>query len=101
MRYNEIIEKSLIYQNVKHYFIIDIVQKPGQLKEFVLNVMPDNCDITRFEYIKKSNKSFGSVLIGFELSHPNSLELLILGLQKGRFTFKRIDESDILYSYLI
>lgn len=101
MRYNEIIEKSLIYQNVKHYFIIDIVQKPGQLKEFVLNVMPKNCDITRFEYIKKSNKPSGSVLIGFELDHPNSLELLILGLQKSRFTFKRIDESDILYSYLI
>ena len=61
MRYPEIMERSLIHLNVKHYFIIEFNQKPNELKICRKNINK-NDDITRFEYIKKTNKSYGRVL---------------------------------------
>ena len=79
MRYNEILEKSLIFHGLKHYFLIDFNQRPGQLKEFVNNILLQNIDITRFEYLKKTNKEMGSVLIGIELNNKEQYgELLII-----------------------
>ena len=56
-RYPEIIEKNLIYLGLKHYFIIEFSQKPRQLKRFIQNILGKDDDITRFEYIKKTEKS--------------------------------------------
>ena len=56
----------MIYLGVKHYYIIEFSQKPLQLKRFISRVLGRGDDITRFEYIKKTNKTFGNVLVGFE-----------------------------------
>lgn len=97
-RYPEIMEKNLIYLNLKHYYIIEFTQKPKQLKKFILNVLGPNDDITRFEYIKKTNKFFGNVLLGLE---TNNSELIELKLLENNFKFQKIKETDLIYSYLI
>ena len=98
MRYPEILEKNLIYLGLKHYYIIKFSQKPKELKKFILNVLEENDDITRFEYIKKTNKNYGNVLVGLETK--NNL-LLEEKLNENNFTFKKIDENDLIYSYLL
>jgi threonine dehydratase len=64
LRYPEILERSLIYQRRKHYFLVEFAQKPGQLKKFVNYVLGPDDDIVLFEYIKKNNKEKGPALVG-------------------------------------
>lgn len=101
LRYNEIVEKSLIYKELKHYFLIDFNQKSGQLKEFVNDILLEGIDITRFEYMKKTNKDTGSVLIGLELNEKKQLEQIIKNMNQFHYNYIKINESDLLYSYLI
>ncbi|RYE18756.1 MAG: threonine dehydratase, partial [Sphingobacteriales bacterium] len=67
-RMQEIKEKSLLYEGLKHYFIVRFPQRPGALKLFVNNVLAPGDDITRFEFIKKTSKENGPALVGIELS---------------------------------
>jgi threonine dehydratase len=101
LRYPEILERSLVYQGKKHYFLIEFAQKPGQLKNFVNNVLGPQDDIVLFEYIKKNNKEKGPALVGIELQNPKDLKPLLEKLKKFGFTYKKISADDPLYSYLI
>ncbi len=98
MRYPEILEKNLIYLGLKHYYIIEFSQKPKELKKFILNVLGQNDDITRFEYIKKTNKNYGNVLLGVETKDNKLLEKK---LRESNFKFRKIQENDLIYSYLV
>lgn len=66
-RMQEIKERSLQYEGLKHYFLIRFAQRPGALKQFVNDVLGANDDITRFEYMQKHNKETGPALVGIEL----------------------------------
>lgn len=101
LRYNEILERSLIYQDLKHYFIIDFNQRPGQLKEFVNKILLKNIDITRFEYLKKTNKEKGSVLLGIELNNKYQYHIFIDNLNKYDYKYKEIKEDSLIYNYLV
>ena len=92
-RYPEIHELALKYDNLKHYFIIKFGQKPGELKKFVNNILGNNDDITRFEYIKKTNKTYGQVLIGIELTHQNDLRRIIDNLKLYGFQYKYVNDK--------
>ena len=72
-RMQEIKERSLQYEGLKHYFLIRFAQRPGALKEFVNNVLGPDDDITRFEYIQKHNKETGPALVGIELKNRDRL----------------------------
>ena len=98
MRYSEIIEKNLLYLNLKHYYIIKFNQKPLELKKFILNVLGKEDDITRFEYIKKTNKNFGNVLLGIETKDNITFETM---LHKNGFVFQKIGEQDLIYNYIV
>src|SRR3546814_13775313 len=87
-RYPEVIERSLIYEGLKHYFIIEFAQKPGQLRNFLNEVLGPDDDIVRFEYLKKTNKEFGHALVGIELSRPEDLEPLLDRFKVGEFRFR-------------
>ncbi len=100
-RYPEIVEKSLVWKGLKHYFIIEFNQKPGELKNFVNKVLGPSDDIVRFEYIKKTNKEKGSALVGIELASKNDLEGLLERLDQLGFEYRRITKSDLLYDYLV
>jgi threonine dehydratase len=98
MRYPEIVEKSLIFQGLKHYFIINFVQKPGELKKFINHVLNKKDDITRFEYFKKTNKNYGSVILGIE---TNNLNDLINNMDNMDINYIKIEENDLIYSVII
>jgi threonine dehydratase len=66
-RMQEIKERSLQYEGLKHYFLVSFAQRPGALKEFVTDVLGPTDDITRFEYMQKTNKEHGPALVGIEL----------------------------------
>lgn len=76
-RMQEMKERSLIYEGLKHYFLINFPQRAGALREFLEQVLGPNDDITRFEYTKKHNKENGPALVGIELSDKADYEALI------------------------
>lgn len=101
LRYPEILEKSLVWQGRKHYFLVEFAQKPGQLRKFVNEVLGPQDDIVLFEYVKRNEKEKGPVLIGIELKEKKNLIPLIKRMKKFGFNFRKLKEDDLLYQYLI
>lgn len=100
-RYPEIIEKSLIFKGLKHYFLIEFAQKPGQLKKLVDKVLGPTDDIVRFEYIKKNSKEIGPALVGIELADKKDYPALLKKMAQMEIKYTIITADDPLYSYLI
>lgn len=101
LRYPEIMEKSLVYKGLKHYFIIEFGQKPGQLKKLVDKVLGPNDDIVRFEYMKKNSKETGPALVGIELAYKKDLAPLMKKFNKEGIAYTALDPNNLLYKYLI
>lgn len=100
-RMQEIKERSLQYEGLKHYFLISFAQRPGALKEFVNNVLGPTDDITRFEYMQKTNKENGPALVGVELQSRYDYDLLLKNMQASNIGFSEINKDDQLFGYLI
>jgi threonine dehydratase len=101
LRYPEIMERSLVYQGRKHYFIIEFTQKPGQLRKFVDQALGPTDDIVRFEYIKKTNKERGAALVGIELRDKADLEPLLERMRQIQLNCRPLASEELLYDYLI
>jgi threonine dehydratase len=100
-RMQEIKERSLTYEGLKHYFLIRFAQRPGSLKEFVNKVLGPDDDITRFEYMQKHNKEAGPALVGLELKSKSDYNALIANLKKYQINYDEINKDDNIYGYLI
>lgn len=100
-RMQEIKERSLQYEGLKHYFLISFAQRPGALKEFVNNVLGPTDDITRFEYMQKTNKENGPALVGIELRSKKDYELLIKKLEAYHIHYTELNKNDNLFGYLV
>ena len=100
-RMQEIKERSLQYEGLKHYFLISFAQRPGALKEFVNNVLGPTDDITRFEYMQKTNKENGPALVGIELQSRFDYDLLLQKMKDSNIGFSEINKNDQLFGYLI
>ena len=90
-------ELRLRYLNLKHYFIVDFPQKPGQLKLFINKILGEDDDIVRFEYIKKTNREYGKVLIGIELGKVENLKMIKDNLYKYNFKFNYLENNDLIH----
>lgn len=99
-RMQEIKERSLVYEGLKHYFLIRFAQRPGALKEFVNHVLGPNDDITRFEYMQKHNKESGPALVGIELNCKEDYEVLQKNLKQYNINFTELKNSN-LFEYLV
>ncbi len=100
-RMQEIKERSLQYEGLKHYFLVTFAQRPGALKEFVNHVLGPNDDITRFEYMQKHNKETGPALVGIELSAREDYEILMRNMEKYNIQYTELNKDDTLFSYLV
>ncbi len=100
-RMPEIRERSLQYEGLKHYFLISFAQRPGALKEFVNKVLGPTDDITRFEYMQKTNKEAGPALVGIELQSRADYEGLMIRMKDHGINVTEINKDDKLYGYLI
>ncbi|SDD65304.1 threonine ammonia-lyase IlvA [Ruegeria marina] len=99
-RLPEVKERAQRYSGVKKYFLLRLPQRPGALKEF-LNILGPDDDIARFEYMKKSARNFGSVLIGIETSKPENFERLYARLDEAGFTYTDITRNETLAQFVI
>ena len=100
-RMQEIKERSLQYEGLKHYFLIRFAQRPGALKEFVNYVLGPNDDITRFEYIQKHNKETGPALVGIELRAKKDYDALMQNLKKHNINFTELSKNDNMFGYVV
>lgn len=100
-RMQEIKEKSLLYEGLKHYFIVRFPQRPGALKLFVNNVLGPGDDITRFEFIKKTSKENGPALVGIELKNAEDYPALLQRMEAHRFDVIEINRDQTLFEYLV
>ena len=101
VRMQEIKERALIYEGLKHFFIVRFPQRPGALKEFVNEVLGPKDDISRFEYVKKNAREAGPALIGVELTDPKDYKGLIHRMEKYGINYTVINEDPDLFQYFI
>ncbi|MBU2960650.1 threonine ammonia-lyase IlvA [Citreicella sp. C3M06] len=99
-RLPEVKERAQRYSGVKKYFILRLPQRPGALKDFLGFLGPDD-DIARFEYLKKSARNFGSVLIGIETTAPENFAKLQAQLDAHGYALRDITEDETLAQFLI
>ena len=100
-RMEEIREKSLLYEGLKHYFIITFPQKSGEIVSFINDVIGPKDDLVYIQYIKKTNKNFGPALIGIELSAKEDFDALIQRLDAHGAEYEYINKNNKLFEILI
>lgn len=100
-RTEEIKERSLLFEGVKHYFIVRFPQRAGALREFVDHVLGPTDDITHFEYSKKSAREKGPAVIGIELKSPDDFQPLIHRMDQSGIVFEYLNEREDLFQFLV
>ncbi|WP_265131335.1 threonine ammonia-lyase IlvA [Chryseobacterium oranimense] len=100
-RMEEIKEKALLYAGLKHYFLVRFAQRPGALKNFVLNVLGPNDDITFFEYTQKNSKEKGIAVVGIGLKQSEDFTPLFNNMKKYDFFVNYLNNDPSLMNLLI
>ncbi|SNS66741.1 L-threonine ammonia-lyase [[Luteovulum] sphaeroides subsp. megalophilum] len=99
-RLPEVKERAQRYSGLKKYFILRMPQRPGALREFLMMLGPDD-DIARFEYLKKSARNFGSVLIGIETREAGNFARLMAVMEEAGLNYRDITGDDALAEFLV
>jgi threonine dehydratase len=97
----EIKERSLLYEGLMHYFMIQFPQRPGALKEFVNDILGPDDDITYFQFAKKNSREVGSVVVGLELKNPNDIHAIKTNMNTKGFEYQYLNERHDLFTQLI
>ena len=99
-RLPDVKERAMRHLGLKKYFILRLAQRPGALRDF-LNLLGPEDDISRFEYLKKSARNFGSILIGIETRDPHNFEGLLGRFEAADLGYQDITENEILANLII
>ncbi|MDN5892463.1 MAG: threonine ammonia-lyase IlvA [Nocardioides sp.] len=99
-RYAEIVERSLIHEGLRHYFLVSFPQEPGALRHFLDDVLSATEDIVVFDYIKKNNRETGPAMVGIELESPSDLAALLVRMEKSPLEIERVPPGSPLFSFL-
>src|SRR5690554_5461396 len=91
-RMQEIKERSLLYEGLKHYFLIQFPQRSGVFKDFVSDVLGRNDDIVYFQYTKKNNRESGPAVVGIELKDPKDLLRIEQQLRDKKFKYQYLND---------
>lgn len=97
----EIKERSLLYEGLMHYFMIQFPQRPGALKEFVNDILGPDDDITYFQFTKKNNRETGPAVVGLELKNKNDIEAIKTKMNNKGFEYKYLNDKLDLFNQLI
>ena len=100
-RYAEVVERALVHEGRKHYFLVDFPQEPGALRRFLDEVLGPDDDIALFEYVKRSNRETGPALVGIELARPADLAPLLARMAAAPPSVERVDPASPLFRYLL
>ncbi|HEY0473808.1 MAG TPA: threonine ammonia-lyase IlvA [Kribbella sp.] len=100
-RYGEILERSLVHEGLKHYFLVTFPQEPGALRQFLDGVLGSDDDIALFEYVKRNNRETGVALVGIEIGRPADLAPLLARMDAAPLDIERIKPDSAEFRYLI
>jgi threonine dehydratase len=100
-RYGEILERSLVHEGLKHYFLVEFPQEPGALRRFLDEVLGPDDDITLFEYVKRNNRETGPALVGIELSRAADLEPLLGRMAVSPLHTERLEPGSPAFRFLL
>jgi threonine dehydratase len=100
-RYAEVVERALVYEGRKHYFLVEFPQEPGALRRFLDQVLGPDDDITLFEYVKRNNREFGPALVGIELGGPADLDGLLARMRLAPLHIERIPPDSPQFRFLL
>ena len=99
-RYNEIVERSMIHEGLRHYFLVTFPQEPGALRHFLDDVLADGEDIILFEYVKKNNRETGPALVGIDLEDAGMLPSLLARMEESPIGIERVEPGSSLFTFL-
>ncbi|HKN55013.1 MAG TPA: threonine ammonia-lyase IlvA, partial [Amycolatopsis sp.] len=100
-RYSEILERSLMHEGLKHYFLVGFPQEPGALRRFLDEVLGPEDDITRFEYVKRNNRETGPALIGVEIPRASDLPELMKRFEASPLQVEHVEPGSPLFHFLL
>ena len=100
-RMEEIREKSLLYEGLKHYFIVNFPQKSGVIVSFIRDILGPTDDLVHIQYTKKTNKNSGPALVGIELASKDDFEPLLQRMDAQGLNYEYINENNQLFEILI
>jgi threonine dehydratase len=100
-RYAEILERALVWEGLKHYFLIEFPQEPGVLRRFLDEVLGPDDDVTLFEYVKRSNRETGPALVGIEIGGRSGLPGLLSRLNASPLRIEPIDPDGPVFRFLL
>lgn len=101
LRYPEVVERALVHEGRKHYFLVEFPQEPGALRRFLDEVLGPDDDIALFEYAKRSNRETGPALVGIELGDPADLGPLLERMAASPVQIERIPPDSPLFGFLL
>lgn len=100
-RYAEVEERSLVYEGLRHYFVVDFPQEPGALRRFLDEVLGPDDDISLFEYVKRSNRETGPAFIGVTLGAADGLDPLLARMDASRLDIRRVHPEEPLFRIFV
>jgi len=100
-RYGEIVERSLVHEGLKHYFLVEFPQEPGALRGFLDNVLGPTDDITLFEYVKKNNRETGPALVGVEIAATTDLAPLLGRMKASGLQIEALEAGSPAFRFLV
>ncbi|QOQ39742.1 threonine ammonia-lyase IlvA [Trueperella pecoris] len=101
MRYDDIVERSMIHEGLRHYFLVTFPQKPGALRGFLNEVLSEGEDIIQFEYTKKNNRETGPALVGIEIEHRDNIDVLLARMAASDLQIEKLEPDSPAFSYVL
>lgn len=101
LRYAEVVERSLVHRGLKHYFLVNFPQEPGQLRSFLSDILGPDDDITLFEYLKRNNRETGTALIGLQLGRASDFDGLVERMNVSRIDCRHLKPGTPEYEFVV
>ncbi|MDQ6523206.1 threonine ammonia-lyase IlvA [Nocardioides sp. LHD-245] len=100
-RYADIVERALVHEGLKHYFLVEFPQEPGALRRFLDDVLGPDDDITLFEYTKRNSRETGPALVGIEMQSPDDLAGLLARMEESRLRVEKVPPDSPLFGFVL
>lgn len=100
-RYAEVLERALVWEGLKHYFIVNFPQEPGALRRFLNEVLGPDDDVSMFEYVKRSDREIGPAFVGITLGRAEDLPALLERMDESPLEIERVSQDSPLFRMFV
>jgi threonine dehydratase len=100
-RYGDVLERSMVHEGLRHYFLVNFPQEPGALRHFLDEVLAQGEDIVVFEYVKKNNRETGPALVGIELDRADDLASLLERMERSPLQIEQVPPGSPIFTFLL